>query len=458
MKNGTTRFSLLHMADLHIGKTLKGKDLSEDQRFILEQIAAQAGRLTPDAVLICGDIFDRIIPSESSLVLFGRFLAELRTVLPSASPIVVLPGNHDSSSRLAYAAELLKPVNIHIVDRIDTEPVAVLEKGGARLAIWALPFISHGAFEFFRQHSGRTASQGGDSEEAQRKRLCQQAYFDTIMEMIRPLRWRYSCNVLAAHCYVAGAQISETETSYIGGTEAVSAETFAGFDYVALGHLHRMQEIAPGIHYSGAPHAMDFSEGEQQKGVLHVELTVGNQADECNEPSNALKRFSSTDMATTAGPMSAEIDSQSGIADHPIRQVTQIALQPLHRLKRLRGSLDELLRRGDGLDQPDEDYIEAYLTDERQIHHAFDDLIKVYPNMMGLRWDVLERKFATFRSTEADSTDVSSNLAGETDREMTSRDRCIQHFRAFATYIQGAEPDEELMETFLALLDEEVQA
>ncbi|MEJ5184750.1 MAG: exonuclease SbcCD subunit D C-terminal domain-containing protein, partial [Rectinemataceae bacterium] len=317
---------------------------------------------------------------------------------------------------------------------------------------------SHGAFEIFRQRSGRAALQGGDSEETPRKRLCQQAYFDTIMEMIQPLRSRYSCNVLAAHCYVAGAQISETETSYIGGAEAVSAETFAGFDYVALGHLHRMQEIAPGIHYSGAPHAMDFSEGEQQKGMLHVELTMEIHADKCNEPSNSLKKVFATDIATTVVPQSAGIDSQSGTADHPPYRVTQITLHPLHRLKRLRGSLEELLRRGDGLDQPDEDYIEAYLTDERQIHHAFDDLIKVYPNMLGLRWDVLERKFATMKGEESDTACATSGSAGDAEREMTSRDRCIQHFRAFTSYIKDTEPDEDLMETFLSLLDEEVQA
>ncbi|MDH7483520.1 MAG: exonuclease subunit SbcD, partial [Spirochaetales bacterium] len=373
--------------------------------------------------LISGDVFDRLIPSENTLALFGRFLADLRAALSPEAHIVVLPGNHDSARRLAYAAELFWPLNIHLIERIDTEPAVVVEREGRRLAVWAVPFVSHSVFEAFRQRCGISMPADSDAEETGRKRLSQQAYFEAIMESIRSRKSDYDCSVLAAHCYVAGAQISETETSCIGGAEAVSAETFDGFDYVALGHLHRMQEIAPGTWYSGALLAMDFSEGEQQKGFLHVKL---------NPPETPCQRTN--------------------------REVTFLSLEPRKHIKRLKGTLQDLLERGKRLEQPDMDYIEAYLTDERQIFHAFDDLASMYPNLLSLRWEIQDRRFLLQQSAAANEDGIPAGARTDPALEMSSRDRCLELFRSFAAYVCGHEVDPEILAAFTELLDEEVQA
>jgi exonuclease SbcD len=80
-------------------------------------------------------------------------------------------------------------------------------------------------------------------------------------------------SIVLAHAFVTGGQVSDSERDIsVGGAGSVLASTFAGVDYVALGHLHGAQRVSAGVHYSGSPLAYSFSEEHQRKAVLLVEL------------------------------------------------------------------------------------------------------------------------------------------------------------------------------------------
>ncbi|MEN6296803.1 MAG: exonuclease subunit SbcD, partial [Rectinema sp.] len=195
-------FKLVHISDLHLGKSLRSQDLAEDQAYVLGQIVRQAERLAPDLVIISGDVFDRSIPSESAQTMFGRFMADLRRALPGQGRILVIPGNHDSPRRIAFAAELFEAVGIHLVSDVRLAPALVLERGGKRAAVWALPFVTHGAYHEFRRNlpEGTPVDAPGDGSMAER--------MASIIANIRPHFGEYDLNILAAHCYVRGAALT----------------------------------------------------------------------------------------------------------------------------------------------------------------------------------------------------------------------------------------------------------
>ena len=96
---------LFHLSDLHIGKLLCGYSLKENQERVLSQIVAYAQEEHPDAILICGDIYDKSAPSGEAYVMFDRFLEALSEIRPRI-PVLIIAGNHDSPERLSYACLL----------------------------------------------------------------------------------------------------------------------------------------------------------------------------------------------------------------------------------------------------------------------------------------------------------------------------------------------------------------
>ena len=400
-------FKILHISDLHLGKSLRSRDLAEDQAHILSSIVRETARLAPDLVLIAGDIFDRSIPSESAQTMFGRFMADLRRALPFDGRILVIPGNHDSARRVAFAAELFEAVGIHLVSNVRPVPALVLEKGGKRAAVWALPFVTHGAFHEFR----RTWLDAADEfPETGAGRMAD--HMASIIANLRPHFAEYDMNVLAAHCYVCGAELSESDSAFIGGTEAVPASLFEPFDYVALGHLHRMQALSPHMWYSGAPMAMSFGDGGSDK--------------------NSDKGF-----------LCVEIDAANGHLT-----VSPIALEPLRKMKRVRGSFSELTK--ETPEPADQDYIEVVLTDTDPVYNAFSELAKRFPNLAGVQ----QEAFQKIALGAGDKLGASAQPWLSLSRERNVHAAVLEDFRSFAKYILDKEPAEELVAAFEALIAE----
>jgi hypothetical protein len=134
-----------HLADLHLGKSVYEHSLLPDQRHILDQVAAVVRAGSPAAVIIAGDVFDRAVPPPEAVRLFGDFLAELKAIDPTLV-IAVIPGNHDSAARLAFASGILGLSGVHIrSDARDAVIPITIKRGGELARLWLLPFLSPGA-------------------------------------------------------------------------------------------------------------------------------------------------------------------------------------------------------------------------------------------------------------------------------------------------------------------------
>lgn len=314
---------LLHLSDLHIGKRIFGLSLLEDQAFLLPQIVSAARQA--DVVLIAGDLYDRAAPSAEAVALCDKLLTALSD---TGRPVLIISGNHDSAQRLAYASALLGRTGVHIspVYNGQVEPVVLKDQWG-EVAFYLLPFLKP-AFIHPMDPEAEIAT-------------TQQAVTWALARMNLDPRRR---NVLLAHQFVTGAELCDGEELNVGGTEQVDAGVFAGFDYVALGHIHTPQRAGgERIRYCGSPMKFSFSEAGQEKAALLVEL-----------------------------------DGESHLRTQPI------PLHPLRDMVRLRGRFQDLIG---PTTRPAEDYLEITLTDEEDIPQAMARLRSVYPNLLHLRMD-----------------------------------------------------------------------
>jgi len=394
------------MSDLHLGKILRSKDLAEDQEYVLAQIVHTAHTVRPDIAIIAGDVFDRSIPAESAQTMFGHFMANLRGALTNSTRILVIPGNHDSPRRVAYAAELFEAVGIHLVSEVRIEPAFVLEKGGKHVAVWALPFVTHGMYQEFMRRCEESRSAFSEEQATEMSSGDSMAErLEEIIARIRPHLKDFDVNIIAAHCFVHGAALSESESAFIGGIEAVPARLFEDFDYAAIGHLHRMQAITSKLWYSGAPMAMSFGESGE-KGVLSVEIEPESRA----------------------------------------VNVASLALNPLHRFKRVRGTFTELSSPGM---PPDEDYLEVVLTDTMPVYQAMSELTGRFPNLMTVRQEAYER-------TNPD-TEASEIWSREDDSAGSLHEAVIDDFDSFAQCILEEPLSPEIKTAFESILTEAEQ-
>ena len=265
---------LLHTADLHLGKVFHDQSLAEDQAVMLDSIVSILADDSYSALVISGDVYDRSIPSPEAVELFGAFLAKVKSTQPKLE-IFIIPGNHDSQARLGFGRELFAGLNIHLGVRAEEcdKPV-IVEKGGEKCAFFLLPFLSHGALEGDNPDDGALRSQYALAETAARR--MEKARAELAESSI-------SYSVLLAHLFAAGGMESGAERVFVGTAEQVPVTLFRGFDYVALGHLHRCQRVGDNAWYSGSPLSYSFSEtvplgngddrGQQEKFFLSVELS-----------------------------------------------------------------------------------------------------------------------------------------------------------------------------------------
>lgn len=319
---------LFHLSDLHLGKRVHEFSILEDQRHILAQILAAADEQKPDVLIIAGDVFDKSVPSAEAMQLFDDFLYRLAQ---RSLPVLVISGNHDSPERLAVGSRFFEKGGIHISPVYNGEITQVaLDDEFGSVNFYLLPFI----------------------KPAQVKRFFPEAeinsYTDAITAALSVAELNVTeRNVLVTHQFVTGALRSDSEEISVGGADNVDASVFGQFDYVALGHIHRPQDIIPPkIRYCGTPLKYSFSEAGNQNSVTVVEL------------------------------------AQKGSVS-----VTALPLSPLHDMREIRGEYSSLTARNSYIQTDCEDYIHAILTDEQPVPYAFDKLRVIYPNLMRLSYD-----------------------------------------------------------------------
>lgn len=316
---------ILHTADWHLGKILHDHSLLEHQEAILKRILDLGSDGSYDAMIIAGDIYDRSIPPGEAMALMSRFLRDFRR--HCATPVLIIAGNHDSRSRLAYLAELLEDKDIHIRSSDKDIHVPVIIENAH---FWLIPFLD--------PDSSPADEDGLNAHERPLQRA---------VERIQAVMDRSKLNIAVAHCFTTGGESSDSERVFVGGSGEVSAELFRMFDYTALGHLHRSQFPGPGIAYSGSPLKYSFSESDDAKCVLSVELEK-------------------TDVEKT------DVN------------INSIALTPPRDLRRLTGSLKDLLENPEFKDA-ENDYVEIELDYIPPGLNPLEHLRQRFPHLLSIR-------------------------------------------------------------------------
>ena len=248
---------LIHTSDWHFGMGLGTLSYAEDQRYFLEQLYALIQREQAKAVLLAGDIYDSSVVSAEAIELYNEAMTKL--CLEFKVQVIAIAGNHDSAARLASCRALLKGAGLHITGKIEKDPVPVLLDGG-KVAVYSIPFFTRD------EVTALLPEKKGDIRNTETAML---AYCDHIRENMDKNRK----NIVLSHSLIVGSELSESDRSArVGFATAVSKDVFAGFDYVALGHIHKPQTIENHIRYSGSPLKYSFgAEEKQEKGVVLID-------------------------------------------------------------------------------------------------------------------------------------------------------------------------------------------
>lgn len=336
----------IHTADLHIGKSVCEHSMLDEQRFILASILDVVKREKPDAFLVAGDVYDKSVPSAEAVAVLDDFLVRLSE---TGTKVFVLSGNHDSAERIAFGGRLMANRGVYMspVYSGAFTPVTLKDESG-EVDVWMLPFVRPATVRACLE-SDEDRAQVTDYTSAMRMAIAQ-------MKLTAGRR-----NVLLAHQFVTGAERSDSEEN-VGGLDNVDASVFEGFDYVALGHIHKPQNVAKDeagmarVRYSGTPLKYSLSEASHKKSLTVIELGV---------------------------------KADAGLSEIAVRE---IPLTPEHDVREIRGTFAELVspefqrkQLADGFKL--DDYVYVKLTDENDVPDAALKLRGIYPNLMMLDYD-----------------------------------------------------------------------
>lgn len=247
---------ILHTADWHLGARLVERERLPEHAAFLDWLIDTLRAEKIDALLVSGDVFDAANPPQDAVALYFDFLkrlADLKTV-----KAVITGGNHDSASHLNAPRELLRRFDVHVFGHAGDN---VVDLGGAVVA--AVPFL--------RERDLRQATAGETITAVHEQvRAAIRAHYAAQLAACRDLAQGRPV-VAMGHLTVLGATTSDSERDiHIGNLGAVGADLFDGFDYTALGHLHRPQRVSgiETVRYSGSPIALSFSEAADKKSAV----------------------------------------------------------------------------------------------------------------------------------------------------------------------------------------------
>lgn len=258
---------ILHTADWHLGKQLLKVDFAEDMNLFFEWLINCIKENQINVLLMSGDLFDQANPSQQAMKQYYLFLKQL---LPLHCKVIITGGNHDSPYVINAPKELLDILDIKVVGGAPeniSELFVEIENENGKVIVAAVPFL--------RDRDIRSALPGesyNDKIEQIREGLA--GYFKNVNEHYN-MNYKGLPFIVMAHLFTQGAVISESEREIqIGNQAGVEAAIFGEEpNYVALGHIHRPQIVGKShIRYSGSPIQLSFSEKEDQKEVIILEL------------------------------------------------------------------------------------------------------------------------------------------------------------------------------------------
>jgi len=319
---------LLHLADLHLGRSLAEFSLQELQQEFLNQIIELVVQKNIDAVMIAGDVYDRSLPPVYAVRMLNDFLCALSE---RKVPVLLVSGNHDSAERLSFLSGVLNAGGIYIAGEyeIGTPPVTLEDEFG-KVNFYLLPFFRPGAVR------------------AQVKNVHIADYNDAVRIAVERMNVNADeRNVMISHHFVTAAGAapvqSDSEIMFIGGLEMVDAACFDDFDYVALGHLHQNQKVGrESVRYAGSPIKYSMSEVEGRKSFVIIDMGAKGDV-----------------------------------------RIEQIPICLSRDLRLLRGTLEEIMNRP--ADGADDDFIAVLLTDIEPVYEAMQTLRTRYPHVIQVR-------------------------------------------------------------------------
>jgi exonuclease SbcD len=333
-----------------------------------------------DAVILAGDIYDKSVPAAEAMSAFDTFVCSLAD---KGIRVFMISGNHDSSERISYFSGIISRAGINTSSAFNgkLQTMKVSDEYGS-ISIHMMPFIRPLQVKKFYP----------DEEIV--------TYEDAVKTVIANSDInKEERNILIAHQFIVGAEISDSEEFAVGGLDAISGSVFDDFDYVALGHLHKPQKVRrETMRYAGSPLKYSLSEVNHRKSV-----TIINMEEK-----------------------SSEI------------QVSQTPLEALHDVREVRGMLEEVMSM-----EYSEDYVGVILTDEMVPPDARVTVSAVFPNMIAMGVE-------NSRTGEAGEIFADGNIEDKSRMDL---------FADFYRLLNGnTDPDEKqikIMEEVLGELEEE---
>ena len=324
----------LHLGDLHIGKRVNEFPMIEDQRYIIGQILDIAASEGVDGVILAGDIYDKSLPSAEAVDVFDGLLTAMAD---RGLQVYGISGNHDSAERVGYGSSIMSHKGVHLSRPYNGTLQSVeVEDDFGKLTIYLLPFVKPANVRRYDEEI-----ETGSYEDAVRSVLSS--------GQVNP-RER---NVLIAHQFVTCNGVeperSDSEVVSVGGMDNIDVSVFRDFDYVALGHIHRPQQVGRAtVRYAGSPLKYSFSEAHHKKSVVVVDVLE-------------------------KGVVRLKLVEVRGVRD----------------MRKIRGSINELLAPDYYSRLDTNDYYHVTLTDEA-VMDAIGKLRMVYPNIIRLEFEISE--------------------------------------------------------------------
>lgn len=336
----------MHISDLHIGKRFNEISLIEDQKYILNHITEIALDSGVDAVLIAGDVYDKSAPSAEAVSVVSDFFNALAE---NDIRVFVISGNHDSGERVAYCKDLLEKSGVYVSGCFDGHLKYVeLEDEFGKIRVYLMPFVKP---VHVRQHYSETKIESYNDAVAE---ILENEDVDTDIR-----------NVILVHQNVVNGEyepeMGGSEEIIIGGLDRVESGLFSMFDYTALGHIHKAQNICENIRYSGTPLKYSFSEVNHEKSVTIVDL---------EEKGNV--------------------------------QVKTIILEPHIEMSEIKGTLKEVLASSGH----DNDYLRVILTDKEPVIDAIGKIRARYPNVLSLVFEGKAYEEYTYAESIEDKAEI----------------------------------------------------
>ena len=318
---------IMHLADLHLGRSILDQSLISDQQYILNQIIEIIKEHNVETVIIAGDVYDKSVPSVEAVKLFSDFLTSLYKL---SVKVLVISGNHDSKDRLSFGNELFVDNGVYIEGIFSGKLKCItLNDVYGNINFYMLPFVKPADV---RIHYPKEDINSYDDAI---RCIIDNTDIDTNER-----------NIIMVHQFVTarGVEIerSDSETISLGGLDNIDVSNFSKFDYVAMGHIHGAQKLLRDTaRYAGSPLKYSFSEVHHNKSVPIIDIKEKGNID-----------------------------------------LELVSLVPIRDMRTIKGKFINLIDKEVVNVANNQDYIQAILTDDDYIVDVIGKLRAVYPNLL----------------------------------------------------------------------------